>query len=109
MAAEEGSDVTLHCEVDSNPKPDIVWHHEGSDGVVGKQATFTIPAMRLRDAGRYTCRATVAGFPEITQDVHVYVKGTLHFQRKPTILKPWLPRWGSHIFIQILRFLFSKE
>lgn len=75
VAAEEGSDVTLHCEVDSNPKPDIVWHHEGSDGVVGKQATFTIPAMRLRDAGRYTCRATVAGFPEITQDVHVYVKG----------------------------------
>lgn len=31
--------------------------------------------MKASDAGRYSCRATVPGFPEITQDVHVYVKG----------------------------------
>ncbi|KAG0424991.1 hypothetical protein HPB47_027818, partial [Ixodes persulcatus] len=84
VAAEEGTEVTLHCEVDSNPKPDIVWHHEGSERVLGKQATLVIPAMRSHDAGRYSCRATVPGFPEITQDVHVYVKGPPKVQSPTT-------------------------
>lgn len=75
VAAEEGAEVALRCEVDSNPKPDIVWRHEASDRVLARQPTLVIPAMRASDAGRYSCRATVPGFPEITQDVHVYVKG----------------------------------
>lgn len=75
VAAEEGAEVALRCEVDSNPKPDIVWRHEGSERVLARQPTLVIPAMRSSDAGRYSCRATVPGFPEITQDVHVYVKG----------------------------------
>ncbi|KAH7945213.1 hypothetical protein HPB49_008162 [Dermacentor silvarum] len=75
VAAEEGAEVALRCEVDSNPKPDIVWRHEGSERVLARQPTLVIPAMRPSDAGRYSCRATVPGFPEITQDVHVYVKG----------------------------------
>lgn len=74
-AAELGEEVTLKCEVDSNPKPDIVWMHEGSDNMVGKHDTLVIPSIRASDAGRYTCRATVAGFPEISQDIYVYIRG----------------------------------
>ncbi|CAN8014760.1 unnamed protein product [Ixodes persulcatus] len=40
--------------------------------------------MRSHDAGRYSCRATVPGFPEITQDVHVYVKGPPKVQSPTT-------------------------
>lgn len=57
-----GSEVTLSCEVDSNPRPDIVWLREGSVQVLGKQASFVIRNMEPADAGKYICRATVPGF-----------------------------------------------
>lgn len=57
-----GDELTLRCDVDSNPKPDIVWLRDGDAHVLGKQATYVIPKMSLDHAGRYFCRASVPGF-----------------------------------------------
>ncbi|OQR73436.1 irregular chiasm C-roughest protein-like, partial [Tropilaelaps mercedesae] len=69
------TEVTLTCEVDSNPRSDIVWLREGSVQVLGKQSTFVIHDMEPADAGKYICRASVPGFKEIMNEITVYVKG----------------------------------
>ncbi|PRD33165.1 UNVERIFIED_CONTAM: rst [Trichonephila clavipes] len=80
VAADIGSEVTLNCDVDGNPKPDTVWTFEGSDAVLSTQSKLVIPQLTLDRAGRYTCRATVVGFAEISTDVLVFIKGKFDVQ-----------------------------
>ncbi|GFT44014.1 irregular chiasm C-roughest protein [Nephila pilipes] len=83
VAADIGSEVTLSCDVDGNPKPDTVWTFEGSDAVLSTQSKLVIPQLTLDRAGRYTCRATVVGFAEISTDVLVFIKGPPRVRSEP--------------------------
>ncbi|XP_022672770.1 irregular chiasm C-roughest protein-like isoform X2 [Varroa destructor] len=78
VAAEIGTEVALTCEVDGNPRPDVVWLREGSTQVLAKQATFVIRDMEPADAGKYVCRASSSGYQEIHTEITVYVKGPPH-------------------------------
>ncbi|OQR70141.1 irregular chiasm C-roughest protein-like, partial [Tropilaelaps mercedesae] len=75
VMAQLGTEVAISCDVDSNPKPEVVWTRQGSDVVLGRQQVYVIREMTSLDIGTYTCRATVPGFPDITNDYHVYIKG----------------------------------
>ncbi|XP_069185991.1 irregular chiasm C-roughest protein isoform X2 [Procambarus clarkii] len=74
VMAEAGTDVTLRCDVDSNPPSSITWHRHGSDKILG-----TGRELRLRvkpsTAGVYRCVASVRGFPEVEGGLRVLVKG----------------------------------
>ncbi|XP_054285218.1 irregular chiasm C-roughest protein-like isoform X3 [Macrosteles quadrilineatus] len=85
MQADLGASVTLICDVDGNPPPDIVWIHEDSDRrgnvltftweqVVSTSSNLTITVTH-ESAGRYFCRATVPGFPDIGAEATIYMKG----------------------------------
>ncbi|XP_058812537.1 irregular chiasm C-roughest protein-like [Topomyia yanbarensis] len=66
--------VSLFCDVDSNPSPDIVWMHDGSGRVASTLANFTLTVMHST-AGRYVCKASVPGFPEVEAEATVYLRG----------------------------------
>lgn len=74
IQADLGSSVTLTCDVDGNPYPDISWYHEDK-----KKLVSTSPNLTLRvdhdSAGRYYCKAHVPGFPEIGAEAAIYLKG----------------------------------
>ncbi|XP_054285221.1 irregular chiasm C-roughest protein-like [Macrosteles quadrilineatus] len=74
VQADVGATVTLTCDVDGNPKPNIVWIHEDSGRVVSTSSNLTITVTH-ESAGRYFCRATVPGFPDIKADATIYMKG----------------------------------
>ncbi|XP_024083061.1 irregular chiasm C-roughest protein-like isoform X2 [Cimex lectularius] len=74
IQADQGSTITLTCDVDGNPQPDIVWHHESTNRVAGTSANLSLN-VNSETAGRYYCKATVIGFPEIGAEAVVYVKG----------------------------------
>nr|XP_029717674.1 irregular chiasm C-roughest protein-like isoform X1 [Aedes albopictus] len=73
--------VTLSCDIDSNPVADIVWVHDESGRAVSTSANLTL-AVTHETAGRYLCKATVLGFPEIETEATVYLKGP------PSIISP---------------------
>ena len=83
VEADIDSVVTLACDVDGNPSPDIVWIHDASERVVGTSPNLTITVSHLT-AGKYYCKASVMGFPEIGSEATVYVKGppTIKSQRQ---------------------------
>lgn len=58
-----GTEVAISCDVDSNPKPEIMWTRGGSSAVLGRQQVYVIREMTSLDVGVYTCRASVEGFP----------------------------------------------
>lgn len=73
MEADLGSTVTMRCDVDGNPAPDIEWINENSDRVVASTANLTLK-VTADTAGRYYCKAMVEGFPEIGAEAMIYVK-----------------------------------
>ncbi|KAI8128117.1 Irregular chiasm C-roughest protein [Lucilia cuprina] len=75
MEADIGSLVTLNCEVDGNPTPDIVWIQHPIDRVVGSSPNLTF-SVSNETAGRYYCKANVPGYAEISADAYVYLKGS---------------------------------
>ncbi|TMW40286.1 hypothetical protein DOY81_014634 [Sarcophaga bullata] len=75
MEADIGSLVTLNCEVDGNPTPDVVWIQHPIDRVVGASPNLTF-SVSNETAGRYYCKANVPGYPEISADAYVYLKGS---------------------------------
>ncbi|EDV99713.1 GH12264 [Drosophila grimshawi] len=75
MEADVGSIVSLNCEVDSNPQPEIVWIQHPSDRVVGTSTNLTF-SVSNETAGRYYCKANVPGYAEISADAYVYLKGS---------------------------------
>ncbi|XP_073987777.1 irregular chiasm C-roughest protein-like isoform X2 [Rhodnius prolixus] len=74
IPADQGSTVTLTCDVDGNPQPDIAWLHEATDRVVGASANLSL-VVNQETSGRYYCKASVMGFPEIGAEATVYMKG----------------------------------
>ncbi|KAH8300893.1 hypothetical protein KR044_003681 [Drosophila immigrans] len=75
LEADVGSVVSLNCEVDSNPQPEIVWIQHPSDRVVGTSSNLTF-SVSNETAGRYYCKANVPGYAEISADAYVYLKGS---------------------------------
>ncbi|XP_067640276.1 irregular chiasm C-roughest protein [Eurosta solidaginis] len=74
IEADSGALVSLSCEVDGNPTPDIVWIQHPSDRVVGINSNLTFTVSN-DTAGRYYCKANVPGYKEISTDAYVYLKG----------------------------------
>uniref|UniRef100_A0A182M1Q9 Ig-like domain-containing protein n=1 Tax=Anopheles culicifacies TaxID=139723 RepID=A0A182M1Q9_9DIPT len=73
--------VTLTCDVDGNPPPEIIWVHEDTNRIVSNSANITLMATR-ETAGNYYCKASVRGFPDIEASAAVHLKGP------PTIRSP---------------------
>ena len=68
-----GQQVRLSCDVAGNPAPEVTWLFEGNVRATG--ADLLIPAMSYDQAGRYVCRASVAGFPEVETSTLLLIKG----------------------------------
>lgn len=78
VEADIGSNVTLWCDVDGNPEPEISWTYEDSRRVLGTGPFFSF-VMNHEMAGKYTCTARVPGFNEVSADAHVFLKGDNNF------------------------------
>ncbi|XP_050735726.1 irregular chiasm C-roughest protein-like isoform X2 [Eriocheir sinensis] len=74
VMAETGKDVTLKCDVDSNPPASIVWLQEGSHKIIGSGQTLEV-TVGPSTAGEYICVASVRGFQEQRGKLRVLVKG----------------------------------
>ncbi|XP_042872259.1 irregular chiasm C-roughest protein-like [Penaeus japonicus] len=72
--ADEGEQVTLTCNVDGNPPPEIVWLHEAQKKVIKIGAKLELTVKR-ETVGTYHCRAAVAGFPEESRSMQVFMRG----------------------------------
>ncbi|XP_076325298.1 irregular chiasm C-roughest protein-like [Tachypleus tridentatus] len=70
-----GDRVTLSCDIDSNPKPNITWTSEHSSAILGLGQVLIIPSINTKSAGEYYCTATASGFSQITENVTVLLKG----------------------------------
>ncbi|XP_076872442.1 hemicentin-1 isoform X2 [Brachyhypopomus gauderio] len=84
-----GGSVTLPCEADGVPRPDITWLRDGRPldvGVGGAQVLDDGRLLRIQDAqvsdtGRYTCIAVnVAGQDDRRHDVTVHVPASISRQ-----------------------------
>ncbi|KAK5639967.1 hypothetical protein RI129_010778 [Pyrocoelia pectoralis] len=74
VQADTGGSVTLSCDVDGNPFPDISWLHEDSSRIVSTSPNLTL-RVDTDTAGRYYCKAYVPGFAEIGAEAAIYLKG----------------------------------
>ncbi|XP_052562384.1 irregular chiasm C-roughest protein-like isoform X1 [Culex pipiens pallens] len=66
--------VSLSCDIDGNPTPDIVWVHEESGRVMSTLANLTLTVTHAT-TGRYFCQGSVLGFPEVEAKASVFLKG----------------------------------
>lgn len=66
VVAQCGSDATLRCLIDGDPRPDVIWERKnvqitsGAHYVTsedGKAYLLTIRGVALQDAGQYICKA----------------------------------------------------
>ena len=73
--AQEGEDVKLKCDVEGNPKPEIIWLFNESTQVLGTDTYLLISKINSDKMGKYICRASVKGFPEQFSAVYVFIKG----------------------------------
>uniref|UniRef100_A0A182QTQ6 Ig-like domain-containing protein n=1 Tax=Anopheles farauti TaxID=69004 RepID=A0A182QTQ6_9DIPT len=74
VEADQDATITLGCDVDGNPTPDVLWIHEPSDQVVSSAPNVTL-VVTAATAGRYYCKASVQGFPEVEADATVFLRG----------------------------------
>ncbi|XP_041985822.1 irregular chiasm C-roughest protein-like isoform X2 [Aricia agestis] len=76
IEATLGSTVTLSCDVDGQPQPEIRWlfHEPGKIGVKGKAPNLRVHVDE-ETAGRYICKASVDGYPEIESEATIFIKG----------------------------------
>ncbi|XP_050708930.1 irregular chiasm C-roughest protein-like [Eriocheir sinensis] len=74
---DEGKSVTLTCNVDGNPPPEIVWLHERENKVINLGSKLTL-AVNPETVGTYHCRAAVTGFPEESRSMRVLMRGPPH-------------------------------
>lgn len=108
MEADKGDKVTLTCSADGNPL-EIVWVHDPIDRVsvlhsdscesmaltclsrpqlnyqprvLGTKPTLKITVSN-ETAGRYFCKAIVAGFPEIKAAAGIFMKQAPHITSSP--------------------------
>ncbi|XP_037026673.1 irregular chiasm C-roughest protein isoform X1 [Bradysia coprophila] len=81
VEADIDTSVSLQCDVNGNPTPDILWIHEPSERIVGTSSNLTV-VVTHETAGAYKCKASVMGFAEISAEASIYLKGP------PTITSP---------------------
>uniref|UniRef100_A0A182SHI5 Ig-like domain-containing protein n=1 Tax=Anopheles maculatus TaxID=74869 RepID=A0A182SHI5_9DIPT len=74
VEADQDTTVTLGCDIDGNPPPDVLWIHEPSDQVVSSATNVTL-VVTPATAGRYYCKASVQGFAEVEAEATVYLRG----------------------------------
>lgn len=74
IEADNGATVTLSCDVDGNPFPDITWYHGDNPKVVSTNPNLTLH-VDISTSGRYICKARVSGFPEVQADAYIYRNG----------------------------------
>ncbi|XP_050679616.1 irregular chiasm C-roughest protein-like isoform X2 [Leptidea sinapis] len=76
IEAEMGSSATLSCDVEGYPQPEIRWifHEPGRIGVKGKAPNLKIKVEK-ETAGRYICKASIDGYPEIESEATLFIKG----------------------------------
>jgi hypothetical protein len=74
VQADLGASVTLSCDVDGNPFPEISWYDEKHKRIINNSPNLTL-RVDQETAGRYFCKAHVPGFPEIGADATIYLKG----------------------------------
>ncbi|KAJ0170539.1 hypothetical protein K1T71_013910 [Dendrolimus kikuchii] len=76
VEAEVGTPITLSCDVDGFPTPEIEWiHYEEDQNIrVGKTANLTL-TLDTHTSGRYLCKANILGYPGIEAEVSAYIKG----------------------------------
>ncbi|XP_063835341.1 irregular chiasm C-roughest protein [Ostrinia nubilalis] len=76
VEAEIGTPITLSCDVDGHPTPEINWlHHEEDQMIrVGKTPNLTL-SVDTHTAGRYVCKASIEGFTEVEAEASVFIKG----------------------------------
>ena len=74
VEADVGSNVTLRCDFDGNPEPEVSWTYESSRRVLSTGPAYTF-WMSHDMAGKYICTARTAGFPEVSADAQVLLKG----------------------------------
>lgn len=75
FAAELGQEVRLTCNIEGNPHPEMTWLFHGSPEVLSTNSELIIPNMNYEKSGKYICRGSVAGFPEISATTLVFIKG----------------------------------
>ncbi|CAG2180177.1 unnamed protein product, partial [Oppiella nova] len=68
-------DVRIKCEVEGNPKPDIAWLMLGQTNVLGTDGELLVKDVTEKKIGKYICRASVKGFPEISSQLIVRLNG----------------------------------
>lgn len=73
--AELGEDVKLRCDVDGNPRPEVSWFLLGQNHVLNTGPDLMIHNINKEKTGKYMCRASVKGFPEISATSLVFIKG----------------------------------
>ncbi|XP_059484778.1 irregular chiasm C-roughest protein-like [Neocloeon triangulifer] len=74
VQAENGAQVTLSCDVDSNPAAVIRWLHGETSKVISSSNNLSL-TVSSRTAGRYICVASTEGFSDIKAEAQVYLKG----------------------------------
>ncbi|KPJ16354.1 Irregular chiasm C-roughest protein [Papilio machaon] len=76
IEAEVGARVTLNCDVDGQPEPEIRWlfHEPGRIGQVKGKAPNLKVTVNNETAGSYICKATVDGYPEIESEATIFIK-----------------------------------
>lgn len=66
VVAQCGTDATLRCQIDGDPRPDVIWERKNlqvsSEGRYklsedGKAYLLTISGVTAQDAGQYVCKA----------------------------------------------------
>lgn len=75
IPADPGTDITLKCDVEGNPTPNVVWTLDNSKKVIHTKTEMTLSNLDSSKAGRYQCWATVSGFPTILGNYRVLLKG----------------------------------
>ncbi|XP_017777803.1 PREDICTED: irregular chiasm C-roughest protein-like isoform X2 [Nicrophorus vespilloides] len=81
IQADLGASVTLTCDVDGNPFPDITWYHEDGTRIISTNANLTL-RVDTESAGRYYCKAHVAGF----QDMDIRAEAAIYLKGPPSIV-----------------------
>lgn len=75
VATEIGSSVVLSCDVDGQPQPELKWlfHEPGRIELRGRAPNLKVQVSK-KTAGRYICKASVDGYPEIESEATVFIK-----------------------------------
>ncbi len=53
----EGASIRLSCQVDANPRADVLWYRAGSGQIVSRSAELQLERVGRAQAGRYLCQA----------------------------------------------------